>query len=157
MSFAQQMAARRKQTITTTTASAKSPGKVDKQLLPARKGVEVVLVSDDASIAVPAKPSGAPKYHAKSLTTLLAARQHVVRNISDLDLAGGDALTDNLLRAWSVIIKEGHAVRELSSHGKLKVTQFAARKHEKVIVRFSEKFQRKHPSLLSLFCGREGC
>ena len=82
-------------------------------MLPKLTVSEVIVIDGDGESA-----SGAvPQYRIDDLNQLRKAEQIAVGKICDLDRASGHGLSP-LLRAWTVIIKEGKRVRELSSKQK---------------------------------------
>ena len=113
-------------------------------MLPKVKVSEVIVIDGDGESA-----SGAvPQYRIDDLNELRKAEQIAVGKICDLDRASGHGLSP-LLRAWTVIIKEGKRVRELSSKQKT-ISKFAAQKTKHCSLQFSEAFIAKHSKLVSL-------
>ena len=109
------------------------------------------MIDDDGETT-----SGAgPKYRSAEPGELRKAEQIAVGKISDLDTFTGHEL-HVLLRAWTVIIKEGKGVREVSSKDAKKTSKFAAQKTQHCLLQFSEPFVAKHRKLVGLATGTDG-
>ena len=133
-------------------SNATSLGQGNVPMLPKLKGKEVIdeIVGDGETAS-----GVVPKYGNCSIYDLKDAEQIAVGRISDLDRASGYSLSVWLLRVWTVIIKEGKRVIEVSSE-LATVTKFAAQKYITCKLHFSESFRYKFPLLVFLSTRTDG-
>ena len=119
-------------------------------MLPKLKVSEVIVIDGDGESVA----GVVPQYRIADFNRFRKAEQIAVGKICALDRASGHALSA-LLKVWTVIIKEGKRVRELSSKHAT-VSKFTAQKTQHCTLQFSESFRTKHPTLVSLSIGTEG-
>ena len=119
-------------------------------MLPKLKVSEVIVIDGDGESVA----GVVPQYRIADFNRFRKAEQIAVGKICALDRASGHALSA-LLKVWTVIIKEGKRVRELSSK-RAKVSKFTAQKTQHCMLQFSESFLAKHPKLVCLSTRIEG-